>query len=61
MTTVREFYPRLSAEHLAAAEELFGRLRVLRGDHGLKRSDAWLAEIAVDAALRGAEVGGLWR
>jgi hypothetical protein len=61
VTPIVAIYPRLSPEHLPAAEALFAKLRALADQHGLKRSDAWLAEVAVDAALRGGEVGGVFR
>jgi hypothetical protein len=60
LSVIRSLYPRLSAEHLATAEALFAKLRAAADEAGLKRSDAWLAETAVDAALRGGEVGGVW-
>lgn len=65
MTLLASLYPRLSPVHLADAEEQFRAMRQAldeRNARGLgpRRSDAWLAEAAVDAAIRGVKVGGLW-
>jgi hypothetical protein len=65
VTFPASLYPRLSTAHLADAEEQFRAMRAAldeRNARGLgpRRSDAWLAEVAVDAALRGVKVGGLW-
>jgi hypothetical protein len=65
VTILASLYPRLSPAHLADAEAQFAAMRAAldeRNARGLwpRRSDVWLAEIAVDAALRGVKVGGLW-
>lgn len=65
MTFPRSLYPHLSPAHLADAEAQFRAMRAAldeRNGHGLgpRRSDAWLAELAVDAALRGVKVVALW-
>lgn len=63
--TITTLYPRLSPAHLADAEEQFRAMRAAldeRNARGLgpRRSDGWLAEIAVDAAVRGVKVVALW-
>ena len=62
---IASLYPHLSPTHLADAEAQFATMRAAldeRNARGLgpRRSDAWLAEVAVDAALRGVTVGWLW-
>jgi hypothetical protein len=61
VTLIASLYHRLSPAHLADAEEQFQAMRAAldeRNARGLgpRRSDAWLAELAADAAIRGAEV-----
>jgi hypothetical protein len=65
VSLLASLYPRLSPAHLADAEAQFAVMRQAldeRNARGLgpRRSDEWLAEVAVDAALRGVRVGGLW-
>jgi hypothetical protein len=65
VTLLASRYPHLSPAHLADAEEQFQAMRAAlneRNGRGLgpRRSDGWLAEMAVDAALRGVKVGWLW-
>ncbi|WP_438029102.1 hypothetical protein [Sorangium sp. So ce233] len=65
MSAVASLYPHISPAHLADAEEQFAAMRAAldeRNARGLgpRRSDGWLAELAVDAAIRGVKVGWLW-
>lgn len=65
MTILASLYPRLSTAHLADAEEQFRAMRAALDERnargfGPRRSDGWLAELAVDAAVSGVKVVALW-